>query len=339
MAAVFVLAATACTAGSGAPEADDPLDAAGSPPERVVEWTGGSRVTIGGTLLLPGDDAVGAALLVPGFGAVDRNDVVVPDSTDRSADRLSQDLNYSRPGTGDPLLRDLAETFTAVGLATLRYDKRGSGRSQLTAGVPLSVDDLIADARAGLDLLARHQATAGKPLLIVAHDHGAAVAVRLAGYPGVRAVVLVSPFGRSLDEVIGDDLIAARGPVAGPVQADQLRSVAATLRAGGPLPAPPDLHGNLRALLLPFQEPYLREIFSTDPVAEAASVAVPALVARGGADSTTTAVDTGRLVAVLPAGSEELVVAGADHNLRVDGARDRQALDGIAAWARRHAAP
>lgn len=302
------------------------------PTGRRVEWAGGGNTRIGGTLTLPGTEVLAGVLIVPGFGAIDRDEVMVPDTTDASADRLSQDLNYSRPGVGDPLFKDLADTLAGAGLASLRFDKRGSGRSQLPASQPLTFDDLVADARGGLDLLAQHQSTSGKALFIVGHDQGGLVAMRLASYAGVRALALVSPFGRLLDDIIGDDLRAARGPASGGAQSDQLHAVASKLRAGEPLPRPEELHGNLRALLLPFQETYLRAIFSLDPVAEAGAVPVPTLVVRGSSDTTSTAADAELLLGALPGGPDQLVVAEADHNLRVRRARDPAALAELARW-------
>lgn len=307
--------------------------------DRRVEWAGGSNTTIGGSLTLPATAPLAGVLIVPGFGAIDRDQVMVPDTADASADRLSQDLNYSRPGVGDPLFKDLADAMAGAGLASLRYDKRASGRSQVPPTQALSFDDLVADARGGLDLLAKHRATSGRPLFVLGHDQGGLVAMRLARHPGVRAVALVSTFGRLLDDVIGDDLRSARGPVAGQAQSDQLHAVAASLRAGGPLPRPEDLIGNLRALLLPFQEAYLRSVFSLDPVAEARSVRVPALVVRGTLDTTSTAVDADRLLGALPAGSGQSAVADADHNLRVSKARTPAALADLVRWLAARAGP
>lgn len=319
---------------------DDTLDTLDAPTDRRVEWVGAANVTIGGTLSLPAGEVIAGVLIIPGFGAIDRDNVMVPDTTDASADRLSQDLNYSRPGVADPLFADLAETLAGAGLASLRYDKRGSGRSQLARDQPLSFDHLVADARAGLELLSQHRATAGKPLVVLGHDQGGLVAMRLSAAPGlaapVAAAVLVSSFGRPLDAVVGDDLLARHSPAAGQAQSGQLRQVAAALRAGGPLPLPEDLHPNLRALLLPFQESYLRQIFTIDPASEAAAVAHPTLVVRGGADTTTTVTDVDLLLGRLPAGSEALVVEGADHNLRTPAGRDRSTLDEIARWVIGH---
>jgi pimeloyl-ACP methyl ester carboxylesterase len=307
--------------------------------ERQVQLTGGSGTRIGATLTLPPKEKtpVAGVLIVPGFGAIDKDAVMATTTPDGSADRLSQDLNYSRPGTPDNLLRDLNDVLVAAGAATLRYDKRGSGASQLQASQALSYDDLVADAKAGLDFLAQRREMASVPLAVVGDDQGGLIALRLAGDPRVKSVVLVSTFGRPLADVMGDDLVAARGD-AGKEQSDQLHDVASRLAAGQPLPKPEDLNPNLRAVLRPNQEGYLRAVFSLDPVAEARTVRVATLLVRGAKDTTVTAVDSERLRGALPPSAEELVVPDGDHNLGVATRRDPVVMSQIASWLSRHVA-
>lgn len=344
--AALVLAALAvlppgCGGGGGGeedPVGDQAADA--YPVEREVEWRGGSGNTIGATLTLPAKQRpiVAAAVIVPGFGAIDRNGVMTDDTPDRSADRLAQDLNPSRPGTPDKLLEDLSDVLAEAGIASVRYDKRGSGRSQLRPGQALSYDDLVADAKGGLDFLAQRVETARLPKAVVGHDQGGLVALRLAagGGGGVRSVVLVSTFGRPLADVVGDDF-ASKGE-AGRQVSEQLHAVTAELVAGGPLPKPEDISSHIRPLLVPAQEGYLRTVFGLDPVAEARAARVPVYVVRGGRDRSITAVDTERLRSALSALNEELVVAEGDHNLLIGGRvrRDAGVLSPIGDWIVSH---
>lgn len=307
--------------------------------ERQVDLAGGSNTRIGGFLTFPpaGKAPLGGVLLIPGFGSID-HDAVMASTPDGSADRLSQDLNYSRPGSPDNLFRDLNDSLVAAGVATLRYDKRGSPASPLRADQLLSYDDLVADAKAGLDLLGTRAELANKPLVVVGFDQGGLIAMRLASDPRVTAVVLASTFARPLADVIGDDLIAARGDPNGTAQSAQLHDVAAKLAAGQPVPAPQDLLANLRALLRPGQQRYLRAVFGLDPLAEARNVKVATMLVRGAQDTTVTAVDSDRLKGVLPATTEEMVVPDADHNLGIKTVRDPAILSQLASWVAKHAA-
>ena len=319
---------------------DDPaLDpsVSDSPIERKVELVGGGGTKIGASLQLPAKGAtpVAAVLIVPGFGAIDRDSVTAA-SRDGSADRLSQDLNSSRPGTPDTLFRDLNDNFLSADMATLRYDKRGSGASRLQPTQPLSYDDLVADAKAGLDFLVQRKETATSPVIVVGEDQGGLIAMRLAGDPHVKALVLVSTFGRPLADVIGDDLVAARGEE-GQAQSDQVHAVAARLAAGQAVPNPEELLANLRPLFPAAQEGYLRAVFGLDPPKEAAAVKVSTLLVRGARDTTVTAADSDRLRATLAGPSEEMVVPDADHNLGTAGRRDPAMLSQLTAWLRSHA--
>ena len=342
--AVVLLAVVLTRSGGGTHERpvheDDPaLNPANSdsPIERKLEVIGGGGTKIGVSLQLPakGHTPIAAVLIVPGFGAIDRDSVMTA-TRDGSADRLSQDLNYSRPGTPDTLLRDLNDNFLSADMATLRYDKRGGGASMLAANQPMSYDDLVADAKAAFDFLVQRKETASAPVIIVGEDQGGLVAMRLAGYPRVKALVLVSTFGRPLADVIGDDLVASRGD-GGQAQSDQVHAVAALLAAGQSVPPPADLLGNLRALFPAAQEGYLRAVFGLDPLKEAAAVRVPTLLVRGARDTTVTAVDTDRLRSALGGPSEEMVVPDGDHNLGTGARRDPAMLSQLTAWLKSHA--
>ena len=340
--AVVLVAAVLALRGGGGGESEDVAGGASdgqssdAPVERKIELTGGSGTRIGATLTLPptANQAVAAALIIPGFGAIDRDAVMaIANTPDRSADRLSQDQNYSRPGSPDNLFKDISQALVALDVATLRYDKRGSAASPLKEDQPLTYDDLVADAKAGADFLVQRRETANAPLVLVGADQGGLIALRLAataGLPRLKAVALISTFGRPLADVISGDL--ERRGERGQQEAAQLREVAANLVAGQPLPAQDQLLGNLRAVLRPLQERYLRTVFSLDPVAEARAVKVPALVAWGGSDTTTTVVDMERLLGALPVGSDELVFPDGDHNLGVNSRRDPEKVAQVARW-------
>lgn len=303
--------------------------------ERKIDFVGGGGVHIGGVLDRPlrEIEIVGGALIIPGFGAID-HDASMASSTDQSADRLSQDLNYSRPGTPDNVFRDLNDSLLAAGMLTVRYDKRGGGASPLKADQPLSYDDLVADAKAGLTYLEERVEVQGKPLAIVGFDQGGLVAMRLANDPRVRTVALVSTFARPLADVIGTDLVTARGDPNGTAQSNQLHEVVANLLAGQPLPAQESLNGNLRALLRPNQSAYLKQVFGLDAAAEARNVTRKALIVRGARDTTVTAEDSAKLKAALAGGADEILVANGDHNLGDKGVRDPAVTSDVAAWVK-----
>lgn len=266
--------------------------------ERNSEFVGAGGMRLGATLTLPAGDGgpVPAVLIVPGAASVDRNAVI------------------NEAGQTDPIYSDLSQALAGAGVASLRYERRGTV-SKLPAGQSLSLDDLVADGRAALALLSERAEIGDAPLAVIGHDQGGWVAMRLAiAEPRVKNVVLVSINGRPLVESISAEL-TLRGGEQGPALATQFQgAVDEVLRTGNP-PAQASLPAQFRDIFAPGQGPYLKQIFSIDPAAEARGVPVPALLVRGGQDISITAVDADRLSAALKPESEAMIGSGADHNL------------------------
>jgi uncharacterized protein len=135
----------------------------------------GEGVPLAGTLTLPeGDAPHPTALILPGSGPIDRN-----------ADHRRMRLGISR---------DLGVALAEHGIASLRYDKRGVGRSGgrfLEAGM----SDNIADARAALGWLRSRPEVRPDALFAIGHSEGAYGAMSLAAEAdddGLAGVVLLS---------------------------------------------------------------------------------------------------------------------------------------------------
>lgn len=273
--------------------------------ERAVQITGAGGAAIAGTLKIP-DAAeharVPGVLIIPGFGPTNRDGIVPPG------------------GAPDRLYADISDMLGEVGIASFRYDKRGSGQSELPDDQPLSFDDMVGDADAGLKFLADRAEIDRERLAVVGHDEGGMVALRLAATdPRVSRLVLISTPGRPLVDVLADDFInqTAGGPdpAHGQAHAAQLHSVVATLLATGQVPPPEELPSGLRPLFLPGRVTYLQQLFSFDSVAEARRVDVPVLIVRGGRDPGVSNIDADRLVAALGPDAEVVVGPEAGHSL------------------------
>lgn len=302
--------------------------------ERQVQIDGAGGVTLAGTLALPEADAgsaVPGVLILPGFGPTNRDGV-------------------SAAGGVDPLYQDVSASLTEAGMASFRYDKRGTGASPLPEDLPLSFDDLVSDAGTALSFLAERKGIDPERLAVVGHEEGGLVALRLAASdPAVRAVVAVSTPGRPFLDVLVDDFTnSGHGQ-----DVEALRAAVAGLLATGSLPPGTEL-STLPDFFPADQEEYLTEIFSVDPAALAREVDVPVLVVRGGLATGNTAADADSLVAALgpdaevvvsPDGGPTLAIAprtatptslegGADHDHAGAGAleRDDAAVERMAAW-------
>jgi pimeloyl-ACP methyl ester carboxylesterase len=227
----------------------------------------------------------------------------------------------TRPGNVvDRLYADLAQSFSARGWATLRYDPRGHGQSTAPSGTAIQLSDIVGDAQAGLGFLAGRQEINPQRLTILGDGWGGLVAMQVAGQDSrAGRVVLVSTPGRSVVDTVADQLqAAAASPADGQRQVQQLRTAVATLEAGGHLPATGDLDPALRPILQQSQEGYLRSIFSIDPVALAQQVRVATLIVRGSQDPAITTADTNALSTAIGTPATVLIASGAGHTLDIE---------------------
>lgn len=159
------------------------------------------RDTLRGTLTLPdpltadvGDEARWpAALLLPSF---------LPRDRDGRLDRERHAGWFADPGPDAGILARLAGALAARGVASLRYDKRGCGRSDgawETAGAFTLVDD----ARDAIAALRGHDAVDAVRIGIVGHGEGGWLALSVAAAdPGIGPLTLIGAPARGLRDVL-----------------------------------------------------------------------------------------------------------------------------------------
>ena len=304
---------------------------------------GAGGIRLSGVVTLPaaapGGGAVPGVLIVPGLGALDHDAVAAAGTPDGANDALSSSLNPSSPGSVDPLYRDLAQALAQAGVASFRYDKRGTAASRVQPAQRLSLADEVADARAALAFLLLRREVGTSPGAVLGHDVGGLVALEAAaGDSRVRAAVLVSTPGRPLADVLADDFARSRGTTL----ANQLRAAVASLQATGRVPAADTLAPLVRPEFPTGADAYLTSLFALDPVADARSSSLRALLVRGAGDRTVSAADNDRISPAFGAGADLLVsTADADHNLAVIGTagpavrqRDHDTAERLAAWVK-----
>ena len=314
---LLALVAAACSGGGGGGQGASDDDAiapvAGAqtgPSERPLQFEGPGKVKLFGTFTMPA--ASQSADSVPGV-------LVVPTAAAGGV--------VGETGVGDPFGKDLASRFAAAGMAAYRYDQRGTGASKMEPGVPLTLDDLVADARAALDLLGERRETTGRDLSVVGYDQGGLVALRLAAVDDrVKRLVLISTPGGSLVDVRAAQIQARYGPEV----AEALRSEVANLLATGTLPPLNALRSELRPLLPAPEAGFLAELYGIDPAAEAARVkagtmiVVPADPAPYDPQRLATAIPGAQVVSSVGAGPT-LVVPGPTPEDRSDTANANHA--------------
>lgn len=307
-----------------------------------LAWEGTGGVSLAGTLTRPaGGGPAPAFLLLAGSGPTDRDGNQPP--------QLVTDL-----------LKDLAQALAGLGIASLRYDKRGVGAgARLLPREPAALADFArwenfaGDAAAAFRTLARHDGIDAARVGILGHSEGGLIALDLAASGAVRpaALVLAATPGRPMARVLRDQLGRLGRAQGAPEEViaailDENDRILKDLADGGGYPSA--IHPGLRGLYPPYLEPFWRSLAALDPAALAARHAGPVLVLAGREDVQVSADrDAGILAAALGAASDAAgtrrlaVIAGASHNLKaVAGPADpgragpihREAAAALAGW-------
>jgi len=270
---------------------------------------------------------VPAALLIAGSGPTDRNG---------NSPLLAGPVNS---------LQAVADWLSADGVASLRYDKLGSGQTGLGpyASRPATIGIAVfeQEAAAALKFLARQPGTDRARLAVIGHSEGALFALLLANgatgatgaaspLPPIHALGLLEPLSqRYLDvitlqvdaQVTAEQRAGQITPAYASAVTRALASAVWQLRGTGTVS--PGLAYGLAAILNPATALFLRQADRNDPAQLAARLTarMPVLVTCSTADVQVTCGEVSHLVAGLTraAAATDLVhLTGMDHVLKQD---------------------
>ena len=253
-------------------------------------------VPLAGTLVLPeGPGPHPAVLILNGSGRLDR------DSNTRVA----------RMDLGRPLAAALAKQ----GIATLRFDKRGAGRTPGNWRATGFIDNRR-DAFAALCALAARPEILAEAIGVVGHSEGAVHAMALGADPQVRAVVLLAGFARS-----GEDTLRWQGlQVARDVPAP-LRPLLRKLANGRLARIKATTTDVARAAGIPVNARWIRELLAYDPRPDLAGIKAPVLAITGAKDIQVNPADLDVMRELVPGEIEVDRVPDLTHLLRRDPGR------------------
>ncbi len=234
------------------------------------------RLTVEGlalTYLRPeGNDRVPLAVIIAGSGP-----------TDRDANSLL--------GLKTDAYKQLAEALADLGIATVRYDKRGIGGSvDLGKDETLLTIEVFAKDAQAIAKWARQLPNVGAVVLI-GHSEGGVLALMAAKAAAAKAVVLLTTPGRPLGQILRDQL--ARPALPADLRSEALEIVAALERGEEVKTVRPDL----APLFRPSVQPFVRSLIKIDPAQLLRGLDMPALVIGGGRDIQVGRADFDALVA------------------------------------------
>ena len=239
--------------------------------EEVRVQNAKANVTLAGTLIMP-DHAAGArvpaVLMITGSGAEDR-------------DESTPALPGWRP------FREIADTLGRRGIAVLRLDDRGVGRSDAGPRGATSAD-FADDIRAALAYLRTRSDVDPGRLGLIGHSEGAIIAPMVAATdPTVHAVVLIagsSRTGRAVSDAQVREAIHKRLGLGG-------ASLDSAIRAN-------DVARDAQLAA----SPWLRFWFDYDPLPTAKRVRSPVLVVQGATDTQVSPDQANELAAAIRSG-------------------------------------
>lgn len=210
-----------------------------------------------GTLLIPdGKKEVPVVLFIAGSGPTDRNG------------------NQGMVQTNTTRL--LAEGLAEKGIASLRYDKQGIGKSAKAAKAEsdLVFEDMVSDAQLWLDYLLKKNNFS--EVIIAGHSQGSLIGILAAKDREVSKIISIAGAGRPIDEILLEQL---------GTQSEELLEKATPiiekLKNGEEVTdTPPEL----AALFRKSVQPFLISWMQYDPAAELKKLDKPALILQGSTD-------------------------------------------------------
>lgn len=180
------------------------------------------------------------------------------------------------PGKNNSLLQ-LADSLAAHGIASLRYDKRGIGASQIKGMKEENMlfSDGVNDAIGWIKWL---REKGFKKIYIAGHSEGSLVGMAAAAEEKPSGFISIAGSGRRIDKVLKEQINAGAGP-------DSIMQLAShyldTLLAGQRINKPNPL---LFSLFRPSIQPYMTSWLQYDPAVIIANLSCRVLIVQGKKD-------------------------------------------------------
>lgn len=243
-----------------------------------------------GTLMMPATakGQIPVTLIIAGSGPTDRN-------------------GNNPVGLQTNAYKKLAEGLAEQGIASLRYDKRGIGKSQI-AGLDeadLRIDTFVDDAVRWLEKLRADQRFTS--YFIAGHSEGSLIGMLAAQKIKVNGFISMAGPGRPADELIMEQLKGQPDLIT-----KEAAAIFAELKKGRVVDS---VSIYLYSLFRPSVQPYMVSWVELNPSAEIAKLEVPILIIQGTNDLQVPVSEANMLHAAQPA-AQLAVMEGMNHILR-----------------------
>lgn len=210
-----------------------------------------------GTLVKPdGKETVPVVLIIAGSGPTDRN----------GNSMMLQPNTYKM----------LANALVEKGIASLRYDKQGVGKSsdaQLT-DTALTFENIVKDANEWIKFLKKKGDYSS--ITIIGHSQGSLIGILAAQQESVNAYISLAGAGNTIDKILKKQL--AIGAASYQEDTDRILS---SLRKGDTTHNVPE---QLMSIFSPTTQPFLISWIKYDPSLEISKLDIPILIIQGTTD-------------------------------------------------------
>ena len=248
-----------------------------------------------GTLLVPDIKRdIPVALIIAGSGPTDRNG--------------------NNPSMKNNSLKMLAEGLVKEDVASLRYDKRGIGKSR-NAGMhedSLRFEHYIQDARDWIELLQKRKEF--NDIIVIGHSQGSLIGMIASRKKEVKKFISIAGSGESVDKLLLTQLKSQP-----PYVMEDAKPIIEKLKNGQTVD---DIPQYLYSLFRPSVQPYMISQFKYDPCEEIAKLDKPIMIIEGTTDLQIRILDA-NLLAMSKPNAEKHIFKGMNHIMK-NAESDRQ---------------
>jgi pimeloyl-ACP methyl ester carboxylesterase len=245
---------------------------------------------ISGTLTIPGNKNTSAVvLIIAGSGPTDR------------------DCN-SPMGIRTNAYKMLAAGLADNGISSVRFDKRGIGKSQsaMKSEADIKFETYINDVVKWISFLKADKRFSR--IILLGHSEGSLIGIIAAENSSISAFISIAGVGRSADKVIQEQL---RNKLT-PQLLQESNRILDSLRMGKTVAK---VDPDLVALYRPSVQPYMISWIKYDPSKEIAKMKMPALIIQGTTDLQVT-VDDAKLLAASKPGAKVKIIDNMNHVMK-----------------------
>jgi uncharacterized protein len=211
--------------------------------------------------------------------------------------------------------RMLAEDLALCAISTLRFDKRGIGKSMhaMNKEVDLRFENYVYDVVAWVNMLKQDKRFS--KIILLGHSEGSLIAMLAAEQVGIASFISLAGVGRPADQILQEQLKSLPAPLL-----DESNAIMDSLRSGKTVSK---INPSLFSIYRPSVQPYMISWMKYDPSLEIRKLRIPVLIIQGTNDIQVP-VEDARLLAAAKPDARLLLIDNMNHVLKeADGDRQK----------------